>query len=97
VKLPDIEWIQGRDDIDIVVGIQTEGIQRAIGDFIQRVAIGIGRLELESSSEVVRGSQCQAGVGRVADFWGLCHHPKWWVRLGESQPAKRRAGGTKSI
>ena len=55
VKLPDIEWIQRCDDVNVAVAIQAEGIQRAIRDLIQGVTIGIGRLELEAAIESVRG------------------------------------------
>ena len=48
VELPDIEWIQGRDDVNVAVAVQAERIQRAIRDLIQGVTIGIGRLELET-------------------------------------------------
>ncbi|HET9306794.1 MAG TPA: hypothetical protein VFO46_12270 [Candidatus Sulfotelmatobacter sp.] len=49
VQLPDIEGIQRCHDIHVAVAVQAERIQRAVGNFIQRVTIGIGRLELETT------------------------------------------------
>lgn len=44
VQLADVERIQWRNDVHIAVGIQTEGGERVIGDFIQCMAIGIGSI-----------------------------------------------------
>jgi hypothetical protein len=40
------------------------------------MAVGIGRLELEASSKVVRSSQGDAVVVRVADVLCLCNNPE---------------------
>src|ERR1700687_3287606 len=56
VKLPDIERIQGGDDVNVAVAVQAEGIQRAIRDLVQGVTIGIGGLELEAAIHGMRGS-----------------------------------------
>lgn len=76
VELADVERIQGRDDVHIAIGIQAEGAERVIGDFIQRMAMRIGSLKLEASIEGVRCGQNQPVVVRVADVLCLRDHTK---------------------
>src|ERR1700686_4654326 len=97
VELPDIEWIQRRDDVNVAVTVQTEGIQRAIRDLIQGVTIGVGRLELEAAIKGVRGCQSDAVIVRVAGVLRLGNDSKSWVRNGGWQTAEGGARWTKSV
>ena len=88
VKLPDIEWIQWRDDINVAVAIEAERIQRAIGDLIQGMTIGIGRLKLETALKSVRCGQRDTDIVRVAGILCLGNHSKLLVRNGSRQASE---------
>jgi hypothetical protein len=96
-RLPDIEWIQRRNDVNIAIAIQAERTQRAILDLIQGVTIGIGRLELETAIQCVRRCHSVAVVVRVAGVLRLGNDSKSRVRLGSRQSSEWSTRGTESV
>src|ERR1700733_12464846 len=97
VKLPDIERIERRDDIDVAVGVHAEWVQGTIGDFVESVTIGIGGLKLETAIHGMRGSQRDAVVVGVAYVLCLGNHSKSRVRLGSRQRSEGHTRSTESV
>src|SRR5215472_15627811 len=81
------------DDVGILPGgVRAKRGDRIVGNFIQRVAIGVARLKCQATLEVMLHSQNEACIVRIGNVLFLLDYakPPVWYRRGQIR--KRRWG-----